>query len=215
MVNCRELLTKLGGILKKMGNFRRIVLTVCLVLVPLVSVNAQSREQEHDELRDLLKTLTEAVNSRDLDRARPLTHSQFTMITVDNEKFTSVDEFEAYWEGLFTGEDALLTKVELRPEADDLTEFVSENVGVVHGTSNDSFRFVDGKERVMKSRWTAVVQKEDGVWKLSRAHFSANLLDNPVLRAAQSFSYWLAGGGLIAGFLLGGLITYIVRRRST
>ena len=199
----------------EMGKFGHIVLTALLVLVPLVSVNAQNREQDHEELRALLKTLTEAVNSRDLDRARPLTHSRFTMITVDNEKFTSVDEFEAYWEGLFTGENALLTKAELRPEADDLTEFLSEDIGVVHGTSNDVFRFVDGEERVMKSRWTAVVQKEDGVWKLSRAHFSANLLDNPVLRAAQSFSYWLAGGGLIVGFILGGLITYLIRRRST
>ncbi len=200
---------------KPMGKVRRIVLTALLVLVPVVSVNAQDREQDHEELRALLRTLTEAVNSRDLDRARPLTHSRFTMITVDNKKFTSLDDFEAYWEGLFTGENALLTKAELRPEADGPTEFLSEDIGVVHGTSNEVFRFVDGEERVMKTRWTAVVQKEDGVWKLSRAHFSANILDNPVLRAAQSFSYWLAGGGLIVGFILGGLITYLIRRRST
>lgn len=200
---------------EQIKRFRRVLMTALLVLVPVVSVNAQDREKDHEELRAMLKTLTEAVNSRDLDRAQPLTHSRFAMITVDNGKFTSVEEFEAYWEGLFTGENAVLTKAELRPESDDPTEFLSEDIGVVHGTSNDVFRFVDGEERVMKSRWTAVVQKEEGVWKLSRIHFSANILDNPVLRAAQSFSYWLAGGGLILGLILGGLITYLIRRRST
>lgn len=199
--------------MQQIKRFRRVVLTALLVLVPMVSASAQDREQDHAELRTLLKTLTEAINSRDLDRARPFVHNRFTMITVDNGKFKSVDEFEAYWEGLFTGEDAMLTEAELQPESDEPTEFLGEDIGVVHGTSNDTFRFVNGDERVMKSRWTAVVQKEDGVWKLSRAHFSANILDNPVLRAAQSFSYWLAGGGLIVGLILGVLITFLIRRR--
>lgn len=190
-----------------------IALSVLLLLFSAVPANAQDREQDHEELRGLLRSLTEAVNSRGLDIARPLVHPHFTMITVDNRKFTSIDDFEAYWEGLFTGDNALLAKVDLRPEADELTDFLGDDIGIVHGTSNDTYVFTDGEERTMGSRWTAVVQKDEGIWKLSRIHFSANLLDNPILDAAKTFAYWTGGGGLALGLIIGGLLTGLLMRR--
>lgn len=190
-----------------------IALSVFLLLFFPASVNAQDREQDHEELRSLLGSLTEAVNSRNLDLARPLVHPRFTMITVDNMKFTSFDDFETYWEGLFAGDDALLTRAVLRPEADDLTEFLGDDIGVVHGTSNDIYVFADGDERTMATRWTAVLQKDDGAWKLSRIQFSANLLDNPMLGAAKTFAYWTGGAGLALGLIIGGLLMGLTMRR--
>jgi len=198
-----------------MGMYSRIVLAALLILLPIGQVKAQDREKDHTELRSLMKTLTGAINSRKLDLVRPLTvKNGFTMITVDSKKLTSVDELQKYWDGLFTGKNALFAEVALKPESDAPTTFLGDDVGVVHGTSDDRFRFLDGDERTMKTRWTAVVQREDGVWKLSRIHFGANLMDNPVLRASQRFAYWFAGGGLLLGILLGGVTVYLLGRRS-
>ena len=89
--------------------------------------------------------------------------------------------------------------------------FLDDNTGVSYGVSNDRYSFLDGDVRDMKSRWSAVVQKDGGAWKLVSVHFSTNLLANPVLDAAKSSvrnAAIIAGAimlvvGVVAGFLLG------------
>ncbi|EKD26401.1 MAG: hypothetical protein ACD_79C01221G0011 [uncultured bacterium] len=41
----------------------------------------------------------------------------------------------------------------------------------------------------MKTRWTAVVIKEDNQWKIVAVHIGANVMDNPILEAS-SMSLW-------------------------
>ena len=65
----------------------------------------------------------------------------------------------------------------------------------------------------MKTRWTAVVQKDKAVWKLVTVHFSADLLDNPVLDIAKSFAIKAALGGLVVGLLVGGGMMFLVGRQ--
>jgi hypothetical protein len=55
-----------------------------------------------------------------------------------------------------------------------------------------------------------VVEKDGDTWKLVSVHFSANLLDNPVIKAMQNTAQRLTivvgviglGVGLVMGFLL-------------
>jgi hypothetical protein len=69
----------------------------------------------------------------------------------------------------------------------------------------------------MRVRWTAVVRKQDGRWKLTSAHIGVDLLDNPVVAAAKQGLWkvggWLGGGGLIIGALAGLVVGR--RRRGT
>jgi uncharacterized protein HemX len=50
--------------------------------------------------------------------------------------------------------------------------------------------------------------------KLVKVHFSANILDNPVLDAAKASTIKLAGLALLVGIILGAGIVYLVKRRN-
>lgn len=183
----------------------------------LVATSATAQEQrkaDHDQLRELLKRGAEALNTRKLDAMAPYLHPDFTVVTVDNRKLRGLPEFKQYWNGLFEGKDAVLKSIETKPEADDLSRFLDDNTGMSFGTSDDRYTFNDGDVRQMKSRWSAVVQKDGDAWKIVSVHFSANLLDNPVLDAAkQAVQKWALIAGAI-GIAVGLALGFLMRRRS-
>jgi len=180
---------------------------------PAAPAASEERSEDHEALRGLMKLATEALNTRNFDLIAPHLHPNFTVITVDNRKIASLDEFRTYWNGLFTGPGAMLKQIEARPEADALTEFLDADTGVTHGSSNDVYHFADGEVRTMSSRWTVVVEKMPDGWKLAKAHFSASILDNPILSAAKSMLYKTAAGAAVLGLVLGALIMALVKRK--
>ncbi len=145
----------------------------------------QEREADHEELRALRRTVTAAVSSKQFDLLEPVIDDSFTVITVDNQKFEGLAAFRDYWNSLFEGEDALLNSITGEAEADALTEFLSENVGVAQGTSVNILDFKALGERELPIRWTAVVRKVDGRWRISKLHLSGNINDNPVVDATR------------------------------
>jgi len=195
------------------GRFWLVALVVLILGVPTGALAQEERKQDHDQLRALVKKGAEALSTRNLDAMAPYVHPNFTVVTIDNKKLKGIAELKAYYDSLFEGKGALLKAIEVRPEADEATDFLDANSGVSFGTSNDRYTFLDGDVREMKSRWSAVVQKDGDTWKLVNVHFSANILDNPVLNAAKSA---LRNTMLIAGavgLLVGVAIGFLLRRR--
>jgi ketosteroid isomerase-like protein len=187
-------------------------LSVCLVFLgaAIMSVQAQDRKADHDELRAMLRTATEAMNTRNINALAPLMHEKFSITTVDQRLFTNLNEFEAYFNGLFG---ATLKSATFNPTADALTEFVGENIGLSHGTSSDTFVFADGESRQMNSRWTATLYKDNGKWKVLNIHIGTDLLDNPVVGALKSLLYKIGIGAGLAGLVLGVILGRIMRKR--
>jgi ketosteroid isomerase-like protein len=173
----------------------------------------EDRKADHDALRAILAQSAEALNTRKLDAITGLLHPGFTVITVDNQKLVGVDALKKYYAGLFEGPNAMLTRLEVKPVADEVTRFISDTSGVVYGVSEDTYTFRDGDVRTMKTRWSAVVQKDGDAWKLVNVHFSSNLLDNPMLDAVKGYAQrmmWIAGG---IGLVLGTVVALLLRRR--
>jgi uncharacterized protein (TIGR02246 family) len=195
-------------------NFRPIVRTVGLTAILLLGASGvwaqDARQQDHEELRALLRTIAQAISARDFQALASVLDREFSVTTVDQKRFTSLDTFRAHWEGLFKGDRALVRKVTIKPTADELTRFLAPDVGLSSGISEDTWEFTDGDVRVMKVRWTAVVHKVDGRWKLASAHVGTDLLDNPVVAAAKQGLWklggWVGGGGLVVGALAGLLV---------
>lgn len=192
----------------------RCLLFCSITLLSATGALAQEREQDHNELRALLRTATEAMNTGNFDALKPLFYSKFSITTVDQKLFTSIDDFKAYYDGLLKGDKAALKSVAFKPEADALTDFVGDNIGLSHGTSTDTYTFADGDVRTMASRWTATVYKDNGKWKILNLHLGVNLLDNPVVTALKGYTYKAGLGAGVGGLIIGFLVAWILRGRS-
>ncbi|MEW6130790.1 MAG: nuclear transport factor 2 family protein [Acidobacteriota bacterium] len=175
---------------------------------------APDREKDHEELRALLRNARETVNAQNFDALKPLFAEKFSITTVDQKLFTNFDDFKKEFAALFTGNQAPLKSINFNPEADALTEFVGDNVGLSHGTSTDTYNFSDGDTRIMKSRWTATVIKENGKWKILNLHIGANILDNPVTDAAKSYVSKVGIGAGLGGLLIGFLVAWFLRGKK-
>lgn len=170
-------------------------------------------EQDHEELRLLLRSARDAANAKNFDALKPLFYDKFTITTVDQQVFTDLDKFKAYFASMFTGDKAPLKSITFNPEADALTEFVGDNIGISHGTSTDTYAFSDGDTRTMASRWTATLIKDNGKWKILNLHFGANLLDNPYTNALKSSLYKVGGIAGVVGLIIGFGLAWVMRRR--
>jgi hypothetical protein len=153
------------------------------------------------------------MNSRNIDAMAPLFHDKLSITTVDQKVFTNLNDFKSYFNGLFTSDRAPLKSITFNPAADALTEFVSEDIGFVHGASTDTYAFADGDTRVMTSRWTATLYKDAGKWKILNVHIGADLFDNPVITALKSWLYKVGVGAGVAGLLLGFGLARLMRRK--
>jgi uncharacterized protein (TIGR02246 family) len=173
----------------------------------------EGRKTDHDALRALMVKSAQALNTRNLDALAGIARNDLTVITVDNQKLVGLEALKKYYAGLFEAPSAIVAKLEVKPTADDLTRFLTDTSGVVYGTSDDIYDFKDGDRRTMKSRWSAVVMKDGDAWKLVNVHFSANVLDNPVLDAAKGYAKKVAIIAAIVGIVVGGLLMALLRRR--
>ena len=195
-----------------MKTLRVKCLLLCFIMALVAaSAQAEDRQQDHDELRQMLKTATEAMNSKNLDALAPLFYNKFSITTVDQKLFTNLADFKAYYEGLYNGDNAPLKSIVFNPEADALTEFIGDDVGLSHGTSTDTYTFSDGDTRVMTSRWTATVFKDNGKWKILNLHIGADLLANPVVSTLKSYVYKAGIGAGLGGLIVGFAVAWFLR----
>src|ERR1700691_3954258 len=84
--------------------------------------------EDHEALRNLRVQMTSALNNNNFSQIEPFLSKDFTLTTVDNRKFTNLQDFKAYWQGLFNSKDAILKNIEMDPQADSLTQFLSPDI---------------------------------------------------------------------------------------
>ncbi|MDH3219634.1 MAG: nuclear transport factor 2 family protein [Gammaproteobacteria bacterium] len=197
---------------------QRLHLIFSILLMALSPINtsiADEREADHAALREIMKISSEALNTKNLELLKPILSTQrFTITTVDGQKFDSLEAFSSYWKALFEGEEALLERIEVDPIADRKTEFLAENVGLVEGTSTETYHFTDGDVISMQTRWSAVTIREGEDWKLASIHFSANLLDNPLLDVAKQKMTQYVIAAALAGLVLGLILMGVFRGKK-
>lgn len=188
---------------------RMAFLVVFLFATTLVA--SPQEEADHEELRAMMRSATQALNAHQIDALAPLMAREFVITTVDGQVFRNLAQFKAYIDGLYGTE---VQKIEFRPEAAELTKFISADTGLSWGKSTDTYTFKNGKARTMISHWTATVQRQDGHWKLASLHISANVLDNPVIEAAKRYAWMAAGAALLVGLILGFVLRGLTRRTA-
>lgn len=192
---------------------------VILFLFPFIAAAAlaqapaapagEARHADHEELRAMLVTATNALSSHNFDALTPLLAPDCYVTTVDGQTFRGPAAFKAYVDQLYASK---IKSIAFHPSADSLTTFYGEDAGVCAGSSTDTYTFKDGDSRTMTSRWTATVHKDNGHWKVAALHMSANVLDNPVTQAIRTRATQIAVVAGIVALLLGLVLGRVTKR---
>jgi len=185
----------------------------------LVAGTAQGADDEkdkkdHDELRTLLKTFTQAFNSRQVESLMPYLHKDFSVTMVNQDVVTTPGELKGYIDKQFNAPGSPLKDVKIEPEADILTVFFNGRFGINRGGSTDTYTLKDGRVFKIHTRWTGTAINEDGKWKVLNAHIGLNILDNPILDAVERLRWVWGAVGVVIGLIVGVLGTLLLKRRK-
>jgi len=183
-----------------------------LLAAPPAHAAEEPNHEIHEGLRGILQTLQASINSGNFNAMLPVISKDIRATTITQEVLSSHGEVSSYFNKWF-GPGGYLKKLDMKLDADALTELSPDKTwGLVRGSGLENYTLSDGRSYPMKTRWTAVVTKEDDdKWRLRAIHIGTNFLDNPILSEAEAAAkkytaFGVAGGGaagLVLGFLLG------------
>ena len=194
---------------------RKTILTALLLIVAPVLAAQEADQEIHEELRGLLSGIETAINAEKYGDLAQYFHEELRITTINQEVMSSRDDIEPYFDFWF-GEGGYLKKLDMKLEADALTEFYADKtIGIVRGSGDEDYVLSDTRFFPMKTRWTATVIKDtDGKWRILTLHIGTNFLDNPILSMAENSVKKTGIGGAVFGLLLGVLLGFFLWRRK-
>jgi hypothetical protein len=103
------------------------------------------------------------------------------------------------------GPDRVLSRYTTKAKLNGHARFLAD------GTMEDEFTSTLRGPFKLNSNWTTTLAKINGEWKVVSLHLSANVFNNVLLDDAKKALTYTAGGGLLAGALIG---WFLGRRRK-
>ena len=194
---------------------RKYLLAAALLIAVPTYAAEEPDHAIHEELRAVLATMQNAINTGKFDDMLPVVSPDVRATPITQEVISKRDEVPGYFKRWF-GPGGFLKSLQMTLTADALTELSADKTwGLVRGAGLEHYTLADGRIYDMKTRWTAVVQKEgDGKWRLRSIHIGTDFLDNPILTDAKNKVLKVglagAGGGVLVGLVLG----FLIRRRK-
>ncbi len=172
---------------------------------------AAPEDAEHAELRAIKDALVTAFNERDEAGFLRHVHPNIVATWQNAEVSRHPDGIRGYMKKMGEGETKKVQSVQAKVDVDELAGLYGEmKTAIAFGNLEQDFKFTDGQEIVLKSRYTATFIKEEGRWLLAALQVSANVFDNPVLSSAVRKTAVWSGGGALA---VGGVVGWFVGRR--
>jgi len=193
---------------------RKTLLAALFLTLPLYAAEEADHEI-HQELRGVLTTVQNAINSGNYDAMLPVISENVRATTITQEVMSNRADVSAYFKKWF-GQGGYLKKLDMHLTADALTELSPDKTwGLVRGSGVENYTLADGREYPMKTRWTAVLIKEsDGKWRLRAIHLGTNFLDNPILDDAKHAVVRYASIAGVIGLIVGLGIGFLIGRRK-
>ncbi|QBH96966.1 hypothetical protein EKN56_11505 [Limnobaculum zhutongyuii] len=188
-----------------------------ILVVMLFSVTVQAEEQDkviHDELRQALQTVTDAINSGEYEKMLPVLSKEIKATPITQEFIDGQQQVVPYFQKWF-GPERFLKKLNITFVPDVVTELSPDKTwGVVYGTGIEKYSLSDGRSYDFHTRWTATLAIEEGRWKIKAIHIGTDFMDNPLLNEARDTIMKSAIGGAVGGILLGVLFGFFVFRKK-
>lgn len=166
----------------------RFIITTLFLLSSSLSLFAIQLQDEGD-LNKLMTEAAEVFNNGDHNSLVKYLADDFTLITMDNMKYSSLEEFKEAYDFFFNSGESPLIGMSVIPNIDGTPFFMNDNAVLLNGTAHETYYFADATVRSLTTRWTAVALKVNDEWKIKQLHFSSNIFDNPVVNELKSQLY--------------------------
>lgn len=176
---------------------------IIFLLLTIFATTHAAEDPAHEELRVLRTQVIDAVVRGDIDGVVQRVHPDVVVTWQNSVVCRGREGLKNFF--IQQGKDSF-KGYKLPPTPDELTLLHGGDTGISFGETIAEYKLL-GKNYELKSRWTATLVKENGVWVLAAYHLSMNVLDNPILSAAKTALYFGVGVALIGGILLGRMLT--------
>jgi ketosteroid isomerase-like protein len=198
-------------------------LTTCALALLLLLAAAASADQpapppkdedpRHEELRGLLRELTEAYNKGDYEKVFTYLDDDVVVTWQNGQVNRKPAEVRAFFKEMLEGPNHYVESTQIHPTVDELAHLYGDTA-VAFGSSDDHLKLTNGMDLNLHNRWTATVVKKNNQWKVASFQVSVNMFNNPVMDIAiQRIEIWTAVIAGTIGLLLGALIMFVLRRR--
>ncbi|MGE3807346.1 MAG: nuclear transport factor 2 family protein [Gemmataceae bacterium] len=190
---------------------------LCLAPLSAQEDKPKTEDPAHQKLRDLRDRLLASFNKRDIDALLKDVHENVVVTWQNGEVSRGHKGVREFYDKMMNGPQKIVQNVTANNvEADDLTMLSADGkYGVAWGKMDEHFSLSDGKDFDLANRWTASLARDGDEWKVVSLHVSANIFDNGVQNLAiKQVMMYAGGGGLLAGLIVGALITVLLKRRS-
>lgn len=171
-----------------------------------VPIKQDDRQEDRQALRYALAEVTRAINGKDWDSLDRWLDPEVTITMIDQATLHGREDLARYVESKLGRFSSILADLQVDPIPDAPATFYGDTA-VCTLTSADRFIFRNGKDFLVQNKYTAILIKKEGGWKLVALHGCANAFNNPISYQAQNLMMGgavAAGvGGLVLGMLLG------------
>jgi ketosteroid isomerase-like protein len=184
----------------------------CAAAQQPVAPGAAGDEAEHEALRQLKALYEAAIRDNKVEALGPYFSSDIHGVMVTGRVVTSVGELKQYWTDIHAliGEGGSYTTT-LNPER----SVIVGDVALARGSSDDVVVTSDKQEFRFTSFWTAVLQKQEGRWKLLQVQGTIDPVDNPFVREFRRRSLQLAIPiSALGGLVIGLGVAWFMRKRA-
>jgi ketosteroid isomerase-like protein len=189
------------------------------------TLQTQSQEATHAELRALRDALLEAWQHRDLDAM--LTHvAPNVVVTWQNgEVSRGAKGVRKFYDEVLNGPDKIVANIASTLRVDELSILYGNETAIAFGSIHDDVTLSHSIARAaflgagdvlaLDSRWTATLVKLDGQWKVASYHVSTDAFSNPILSMAIAAGKRSALLAAVCGLIVGALVVWFFLRRPS
>ncbi|HFD13089.1 MAG TPA: hypothetical protein ENJ32_11580 [Crenotrichaceae bacterium] len=186
---------------------KRWMVLFALVFSMMVSAEEDPHQIDRQALRNILVDMKQALNQQDFSPAKKYLDENGVITYYNAEVTVGYDQAKQYFERMLKQSNAVVSDYSLSGDVSAPAIFHG-NTAIAYGTTEEKFKLAEGLEFTLNGHWSATLYKKAGDWRIINLHFSANLFDNPLLRAARKMQ-WIIG---VIAFLAGMLCLYLLTR---
>lgn len=150
--------------------------------------------------------MLEAMGRGDIEKQLSYLHPNVVVTWHNAEVSRGHEGVREYLTRYLGGSDPFVTKYGVELTVDELSILYGGDTALAWGGGLEHFSLKSGLAFDLQARWSATLVKEDDRWLIANLHVSDDLFENPLTRAAWRTTYWVGGGALLLGLLLGVLL---------